>query len=44
MALHFRLRAALFVFAVLFHGMGLCVAPGNEASAGYARRQKQAGP
>jgi hypothetical protein len=44
MALSLRLRAALFVFAVLFHGMGLCVAPVNEASAGYARAQTGAGP
>ena len=43
MALSLRLRAALFVFAVLFHGMGLCVAAGNEASAGHARPQTDAG-
>ncbi len=36
MALPFRLRAALCVFAVLPHGMGLCVAAGNEASADCA--------
>ena len=43
MALRFRLRAALFAVAVLFHGMGLCVAAGNEASAGYARPETDAG-
>ena len=36
MALPFRLRAALLALSVLFHGMGLCVAAGNEASSGYA--------
>lgn len=33
MVLPFRLRAALFALVLCFHGMGLCVAAGNEASA-----------
>lgn len=41
MALSLRVRAAFFAFAVLFHGMGLCVAPGNEASAGHARPETE---
>lgn len=43
MALPFRLRAALLAFAVLFHGMGLCVAAGNVASAGHPRPERGAG-
>jgi uncharacterized protein len=34
MALPFRLRRALSAFVLLLHGMGLCVAADNEASAG----------
>lgn len=34
MVLPFRLRAALFAFVLSFHGMGLCVAADDEASAG----------
>ena len=38
MDLPFRLRAARGAFfAVLFHGMGLCVAAGNEASSACTR-------
>lgn len=36
MALPFRLRSALFAFVLLLHGIGLCVAADNEASAGTA--------
>jgi hypothetical protein len=43
MAMPFLLRAALCVFAVLPHGTGLCVAHGNEASAGCARPDADAG-
>ena len=40
MDLPFRLCAARCAFfAVLFHGMGLCVAAGNEASSACARLQ-----
>ena len=42
MILPFRFRAALFAFTLLFHGMGLCVAAGNEASAASARPQTDA--
>jgi outer membrane PBP1 activator LpoA protein len=34
MALPFQLRCALFAFVLLLHGMELCVAADNEASAG----------
>jgi uncharacterized protein len=34
MVLRLRLRRALFALVLLFHGMGLCVAAGDEASTG----------
>ncbi len=37
MVLPLHLRRALFAVALLFHGMGLCVAADNEASAAQAR-------
>jgi hypothetical protein len=39
MALPLRLRDALAAVAVPFHGMGLCVAPADEASAMRARAE-----
>ena len=38
----FRLRTALSAFAVLFHGMGLCVAAGNQASTASAQPETDA--
>lgn len=43
MVLPLDLRSALFAVALLFHGMGLCVAAGNEASAAQQRPQTRAG-
>ena len=43
MVLPFRLRAALFALVMPLHGMGLCVAPGNQASTDHARPETGAG-